>query len=482
MNLVDALSGRAGLEGIQWMLRSGAPRRALRRELSALLPTPDLLGPCQLRYARFGPCRKVTAYYDAFVHLEGTEGYCARPVAVTWGLDGAAERNHGTAACAESQAEAVRRGVAAPFRQLAADVPAWGMQVQVSPLDADFPQLVRLSDPCYARDVVAGAYAASGVAPDQVPARQYTVTSIRYRPGKRNVLRYDSTDTAARGTLFAKLYHREKGERVFRVARQVAEWLAEHGEGVTSVRPLAYVTEDAVVFYPRVSGAPLSERLHRPGQGVARCLRRAGVALHALHHLPQAVAGPLQRYDFAAEIREVERDIAHLPALLPSVGAVIRAILDRARELHERLPQEPPTFTHRDFKCEHLLVAPGGLTLIDFDRCALADPAFEVGKFLADLQWWFTAYDHDGLEQAQEQFIAGYAPGAPEERMVRARLYEAVELVQMTVLRARLFEQHAARRTERLIGRAQAVMNNLQLILGLPGPVVNQERLVAVSG
>ena len=128
------------------------------------------------------------------------------------------------------------------------------------------------------------------------------------------------------------------------------------------------------------------------------------------------------------------------------------------------------------------MVAPGSLALIDFDRCALADPAFDVGKFLADLQWWFTAYDQDGLEQAQEQFIAGYAHGEPAERLVRARLYEAVELVQMTVLRARLFEQHAACRTERLIGRAQAVMNNLQLILGLPGPVVNQERLVAVSG
>src|SRR5438132_1571120 len=228
--------------------------------------------------------------------------------------------------------------------------------------------------------------------------------------------------------------------------------------------------------------APRAARLRAPRQAVTRALARAGAALHALHHLPQAVAGPLPRYDFAAEIREVERDSAHVPALLPSVGAAIRAILDRAQELHERLPQEPPTFTHRDFKCEHLLVTPGGLTLIDFDRCALADPAFDVGKFLADLQWWFTAYGQDGLEQAQEQFITGYAPGEPAERLLRARLYEAVELVQMTVLRARLFEQDAVCRTERLIGRAQAVINNLQRALGLPGPVVNRKRSVVVSG
>lgn len=482
VNLADALSGRARLDGIRWMLRSGTPRRALRRELSALLATPTTLGRCQLTYARFGPGRKLTAYYDALLYVEGTDGYRARPLAVSWGSEGDAERHHGAVDLAESQAEAVRRGVAAPFRRLAADVSPWGMQVQVSPLDARFPQLVRWSDPCYARDAVAGAAAASGVAPDGVPARRYTVTSIRYRPGKRHVLRYDSTDTAGRRTFFAKLYPGEKGERVFRVATRVAEWMAEHAEGMMSAKPLAYVAEDAVVLSPPVVGTPLSQRLHRTSQDIARCVRRAGAALHVLHHLPPAVAGPLPRYDFAAEIREVERDVAHIPALLPSLGSAIGAILDGAQELHERLPQEPPTFTYRDFKCEHLLVAPGGLTLIDCDRCALADPAFDVGKFLADLQWWFIAYDRDGLEQAQEQFLAGYATDAPQERMVRARLYEAVELVQMTALRARLFERHAARRAERLIGRAQAVMSNLQRTLGLPGPVVNRARPAAVFG
>src|SRR2546425_11956698 len=341
VNLVDALSGRAKLEGIQWMLRSGAPRRALRRELNALLSAPDMLGPCQLRYARFGPGRKLTAYYDALVHIEGTKGYCARPVAVTWGSNGDADRHHGTADLAEIQTEAVSHGVAAPFRQLVANVPAWDMHIQVSPLDARIPQLVRLSDPRYVRDVVAGAYAASEVAPDQAPASRYAVTSIRYRPGKRHVLRYDPLDAAERGTIFAKLYHSEKGGRVFRVATQVAEWLAEHGEGVTSVRPLAYVAEDAGILYPRVFGAPLSERLRRPGQGVAWCLERAGAALHALHHLPLAVAGPLTVRDFAAAIWEVERDVAHVPTLLPPVGRAIGALLNRARELHERLPQEP---------------------------------------------------------------------------------------------------------------------------------------------
>jgi len=251
-------------------------------------------------------------------------------------------------------------------------------------------------------------------------------------------------------------------------APSAADWLAEHGEGVTAGRPLAYVAEDAVVLYPRVVGAPLSERLQRPGAGVAECLERAGAALHALHHLPPAVAGPLKLHDFAAEVSEIAREASdHIPALLPSVGPAIEGLLARAGELHERLSPEPPTFTHGDFKSEHIWAAPGGFTFIDFDGCRLADPAYDVGKFLADLQLWFTAYDQEGLEQVQEQFLAGYAPRAPQERLLRARLYEAVQLVKIA-RRVPLFDRDWAALTKQVIRRAQAVMNDLELTLGLP--------------
>src|SRR5713226_7146536 len=439
MNLADALSGRAKLEGIQWVLLSAAPRRVLRDQLKALLSAPNMLGPCRLRRARFKPGRKLTAYYDVLVHVEGTEGYGARPIAVTWRLDGDADRHQAGDALAEMQAEALRQGMAAPFRQLTAELPEWSMHVQVSPLDARFPQLVRLSDPRYVRARLATAYAASDLTPDQPRPGGYAVTPIRYHPGKRHVLRYDPLDAAKGGTVFAKLYAGEDGARAFRVAGYVADWLTEHGEGVTAVRPLAYVAEDRVVLYPRVLGTPLSDNLRRPSRGVAQCLERAGAALHALHRLPPVVAGPLQPHDFATEVKKAAGASDHIPVLLPSLGVLIDALLHRAQELHERLPQEPPTFTHGDFKSDHVWVAPAGPTLIDFDSSHLADPALDIGKFLADLQLWHTTYDQPGLEQAQERFLVGYAPGAPQERLVRARLYEAVELVKIA-RRVRLFD------------------------------------------
>src|SRR2546427_1259871 len=120
LNLADRLSGRAKLEVIQWLLLSRAPRKALRDQLTGLLSAPASLGPCRLRRAKFKPGRKLTAYYDALVHKGGAQGYCARSVAVTWQSDGDADRGREDGDLAAMQAEAIRRGVAAPFRQLTA--------------------------------------------------------------------------------------------------------------------------------------------------------------------------------------------------------------------------------------------------------------------------------------------------------------------------------------------------------------------------
>jgi hypothetical protein len=420
--------------------------------------------------------RKLTAYYDALVRTVDTEGYRVRPIAVTWGLDTNLDRHEETDDVAKMQAEAVRRGVATPFLQLMADCPERSMCIRVSPLDARFIQLVRLSDPWHVRAMLAEAYAPGSAAADQRRIGEYTVTYVKYRPGKRHVLRYDPVDPG-KGTVFAKLYigengmrvfRREDGANTFRVARGVADWLAEHGQGVNGLRPLAYVAEDAVVLYPQVCGVPLSDYARRPDRDVARWLHQAGTALCILHHLPVALAGRPEPREFAAEITQIAKKSDHIPALLPELGPSIAALFDRARELHERLPQEPPTFTHGDLKSEHFWVTAGGLTVMDFDSSRLADPALDLGQFLADWQFCHAAHDQVALEEGCESFLAGYAPSAPKERLVRARLYEAVELVKYAVRRVRPFEYDCASRTAWLIDRAWAVLNDLQRTFSSP--------------
>jgi hypothetical protein len=457
MQIQDVLMGRCGLGGVQWALGGRPVRQALRHGLAALLSDSALLGPCYLRRAKYKPGRKLTGYYDVVLRQPALAGP-RRSIAVTWTTD-AADQDSPAPALLEMQAEAVRRGLAAPFHRLIGGVPHWSMRVQISPLDPHFPQLVRVSDPPYVRTMLATVYAQAAGDPWPEPAARYAITPIRYRPGQRHVLRYDPQETTGRGeTLFAKLYEGVDGAQALRVASWVTDQLAESGSGVTGVRPRGYAAEDAVILYPQVFGTPLSGQLCRPVRELAKHLQRAGQALQTLHSAPVSLEDALAVHSFAAEVKGIARTCEHIQVLLPEVGARISKILECAQDLHSRLPHESPVFAHGDFKADHLWITPTGLTLIDFDTCALADPALDIGKFLADLQWWYAGYDQPGVEAAQEQFLKGYGSGADPARLMRSRIYETLVLVKMTAHRVRLFDAAWSRRTEQLIDRADAIL------------------------
>jgi len=474
MNIAEVLSGRATSESVQRLLLSASTQEVLADQLRAILPPGAAVGPFRLTEVRFKPGRKITAYYDTFVDTESPKGHYVRSIAVTWGPNAQADPHEEATVLAKIQAEAVRRGVAFPFQQLWTDFRDWSMHVWVSPLDARFTQLVRLSDPQHVHAMLAKTGLAES---DPFRSRGYRVTSIKYRPRKGHVLRYDPLDAGAE-TVFAKLYiaedrarvfRREDAARGFRVASTAAEWLEEHGGPAHCLRPLACVAEDAVVLYPRAAGTPLCDfARHQVGE-VAPWLRRFGAALCTLHQMPVEVFGPIgHSHDFAAEIRLIAQKGVHIPALLPQVGSAIEALLDRARELHEQLPQEPPTFTHGDLKSEHIWVAPDRLTMMDFGTVHSADPALDVGCLLADWQFWNVVSHQAGLEKMQENFLAGYAPGVPKERLMRARLYEAIGLIKCAVRRVQLFEHDWASRVAGLVERSQVALNDLQLSLGMP--------------
>lgn len=452
IDLASALAGEAGLDGVQWLLLGEPAQSALRALLSELLAGGAALGALRLQRAKYKPGRHLTAYYAAEV-----SGAAARPIEVSWTPPGSADRRGDMAALLAAQAEIAERGLAVPFRALLADDPAWGMRVQLYPLDAEYPRLARLADPAYVRDLLAAEPSV------QSSAASYRVAPIRYRPGQRHVLRYDPLDAAGRadeyGTLFAKVYNSDKGARTFHVATRIADWLAAQDGGISAVRPLAYIAGEGLVLYPRVLGTPLSDLLREPGPAAATHLRAAGAAIRALHQTPESLI-ELQPHSFAKEIKGITSASEHVRPLLPAAAARIDALLQAAQSLHQRLPQEPPAFAYGDFKADHLWVTPGGLTLIDFDTCYLSDPAIDLGKFLADIQWWHDVYALDGATEAQDQFLAGYG-ATSAGRQQRARLYEALVLVKSTVRRVKLFDPDWAPRTERLVARAAAVLDRL---------------------
>jgi thiamine kinase-like enzyme len=456
MRQEDILSGKAGLAGIHRVLKGQSSRRLLRREAQRMLRPGYRAGPFHLTRAKFKPERKLLAYFT-FPALDAA-GQTSHSVqlAVAWqkDLDGT---NHGDS-WDQLQEEANQSGLMPVQRELWRDLLDQGIKLQVWPFDPEFPHLVRLCNPSY----VARMFASLGLAHDlkQVPV----ITPIRYRPGERHVLRYEihSPETVpGRGQrLYAKLYlDGQDAARAFGIANRVVDWLDANNQGLQGNRPEAMSPEGGVIFYPHAPGIPLSHQLNRSHRWLAAQLQIIGRGLAILHAGPETLQSELKENTFTNEVKVVKRASEHIQVLLPETYEKILEILDKAQANYSLLPQEKPTFTHSDFKADHLLCTPQGLTLIDFDTCKLADPALDIGKFLADLEWWFTLKGISAVEEAQAELLKGYLRGGEpdhtiHERLARARLFHVLILVKIVVRRVPLFRNEWAAITTRMIERA----------------------------
>jgi len=444
----EILTGQQGLAGVQDLLSGRLMEERLLPALRSLLHQPAPLVACRLQRAKLKPGRKLTGYYDLDLHDQSGVNLSTHLIAVTWTLPSATETVHAP--------DRLPAETASPFRQLRLCVPAWGLQIHVAPLDPRFPHLAHLADHSYVR---------KRLAVDGAAACDYRITPIRYRPGQRHVLRYDPLTIGLQpgpGTLFAKLYPDTSGEAFFARLNQIADWFATGASQGAILRPHVYLPKEQTILYPWAAGAPLSALLYQSIPNLFDHLTEVGRALRTLHdldHAPATLTQGLPVHELGAEIKAIRRTCEHITLLLPDVGQTIQTLLQRAHAAYVALPQEAPTLVHGDFKADHVLVGPAQLTLIDFDSCALADPALDIGKFLADLTWWYAVNAQPGVTEAHQAFLAGYTLDPTHPRLRRAWLWATLILVKMTAHRVPLFDADWASYITAMIDRSVALLH-----------------------
>ena len=461
MKQEDILSGNAGLAGIHRILNGQPSRRLLRSEVEGMLHSGFRAGPFHLTRAKFKPGRKLSAYFS-FPVLDETGKACQTAhLAVTW--QNALESGSDADGRGSLQEEARRAGLMPVQRELWRDLPERGMRLQVWPLDPKFPHLVHLGDPDHVREMLTSL----GAAQDgkQLPV----IKPIRYRPGERHVLRYEIPASAAvrgRGQyLYAKLYKNgQDASRAFGIANRVVDWLDANPQGLQGNRPEAMSQEDCAILYPHAPGIPLSHQLDRSTRWLTSQLQTIGRALATMHSGPESLQAGLKENSFTNEAKVVKRASEHIQALLPETYDKIIMILDTLQTHYTDLPQEKPTFTHSDFKADHLLCTPHGLTLIDLDTCTLTDPALDLGKFLADLEWWFEREGISGIEETHAALIKGYQDelvgnSVINERLRRAKLFHVLILVKIVARRVPLYKKEWTAMTAHLVERASQRLN-----------------------
>ena len=341
---------------------------------------------------------------------------------------------------------------------------ASGATIQEFPVDPKLPHLSTVMAPSRHRPLAdaleAAARQASGV-PLDGRLRDVTAETVRYKPGDRCVIRYrlgfgspDAVqDTAGRTcTLVAKLY-REVGEAeaaddlLSRLRGQAGVTWTARPLGVVPGLPLA-LTEDLGSSRDRVP-ARSGLKVVNPGSGQAvEVVRRAARALAELH-TSGVDTGGLNRRTGAEEAGKAAKRARLLEQYVPDLAPVARPVTDRLCAILAGLPADILRPGHGSYKPSQLMVRDGAVFLVDFDQFCLADPALDVGYFLAYLRPAGLFYRRAGrrawFEATAEAFLGAYLERLAERGESadtratiagRAPVFEAALLLKIAVRRA----------------------------------------------
>ena len=176
-------------------------------------------------------------------------------------------------------------------------------------------------------------------------------------------------------------------------------------------------------------GAPLQ----LAAAGAAEGVRRAGRALARLHATGLEVPASHGRAD---ELALLER-FARLPARVePALAPGLRETGARVAAAIEAMGDGPLAPCHRDFHEKQVLLGERTAWLIDFDTAAMADPAIDLGNFIAHLQLAGLLEPGVDAQVLTAGFLAGYAGGGGVVDRARVRVWQRATLLRLACIQA----------------------------------------------
>jgi hypothetical protein len=281
-------------------------------------------------------------------------------------------------------------------------------------------------------------------------------------------------------TLVAKLYQepgeaQDADELLSRLrALDAVAWTARP-LGVVPGLPLA-LTEDLGSSRSPVPAHSGLDVVHPGSEDATAVVERAAGALAELH-TNGLDTRDLRLRTAADEAAKAAKRARLLEQYVPGSAAVIRQVTGALCAALEGLPVDTVRPAHGSYKPSQLLVREGAVFLVDFDQFCLADPALDVGYFLAYLRpagfWYHRAGRRAWFEAAAEAFLSTYLHRLAERGESAATC--AGIAARAPVLEAALLLKIAARRANRLHsprpGEVAAVLDEVSHCLAVAGPL-----------
>ena len=440
---LDPLSSGA-LEHELPLIRKAFEAEAMRAHLEAALIGPQ--GPARVRHCR--PAQAIYLDGDCCVvryelDVEDASGQVL-PTLVTGRFYPDPDR---AAAYAAERlpplADQVRgRPEVAPFTVPAAYIEALGMVAQVFPVDGELPTLVEATDPAVAARVLAGMLAASGHADHEVLACR--VEPVHYNRRHRCMSRYH-LDLAGdrRMVLYGKVSNDGAGARTPGVVDELRATLPEARFALPEC--LGFREDLHFVVLTEIPGVPQVAQLLRArlrgeapsvtGLTLEEAVDACGQIAAALHGsgIRRGAARPLE-----GELARLHAEVAPIRRLSPELGERLTRWLELEEAAAVSTEPLPLVQSHGDFTYTQLIFDGPRSGLVDFDTFCQAEPAMDLGHYLAYLR--FAEAKARGAASAAEQaelierlaarFTAAYTgAGGDAAALERVPVYEALSLV-----------------------------------------------------
>ena len=440
---LDPLSSGA-LERELPVIRTAFDAEAMRTHLQAALIGPR--GPAKVRRCRpaqaiflDGDCCMVRYELD----VEDATGQVL-PTLVTGRVY--ADPDRAAAYAAERLPTLVARvrgrPEVAPFAVPAACVEALGMVAQVFPVDGELPTLVAATDPAVAAPVLADLLAAGGHAdPDVFACR---VEPVHYNRRHRCMSRYHlDLSRDRRVVLYGKVSNDGAGARTPAVVAELRTTLP--GARFALPECLGFHQDLQLVVLTEIPGLPQVAQLLRarlsgePASATGLTLEAAvdvcGEIAAVLHGsgLRRGAARQLE-----GELARLRGEIAPIRRLSPELGERLNRWLEQQESAAACTDALPLCQSHGDFTYTQLLFDGPRSGLVDFDTFCQAEPALDLGHFLAYLRFAETkargatssVTQAELIQRLADRFTSAYTgAGGDVAALERVSIYEALSLI-----------------------------------------------------
>src|SRR5262245_39974816 len=221
--------------------------------------------------------------------------------------------------------------------------------------------------------------------------------------------------------------------------------------------PIAYLAHERMLVFPWVAGRYLSEIVDERKQELLRMAAQLAADLHRLDVVPEPLTTP------AMFVEETLARCERLENRWPQTRSLVQPLTDALQEALTCLRPASPCPVHGDLAAGQFLWTGDRLVLLDLDMFGYADPAYDVGHFLAQLErrclWDSTVRSHASHWQAC--FRDAYFAAMPEVFPQNVTFYHGLTLARKIYTLCRTQREEWPSLVPKLAARARAALEEV---------------------